>query len=98
MGPAGNGNSWPKPCPLQRPWNLPLKGYQWPFDAGKVAGSSLVDLLVYRERQAGRRVFLDYRANPRGLEGGFEATPAEARDYLERSGALFGTPTSGWSR
>ena len=69
-----------------------LKGYQWPFDAGKVAGSSLVDLLVYRERQAGRRVFLDYRANPRGLEGGFEATPAEARDYLERSGALFGTP------
>lgn len=27
-----------------------LKGYQWPFDARKVAdGSSMIDLLVYRE-------------------------------------------------
>ena len=44
-----------------------LKGYQWPFDAAKVAGfgSSLIDLLVFQETVGrGRRVFLDYRRNP----------------------------------
>ncbi|HEY8720338.1 FAD-binding protein [Pengzhenrongella sp.] len=71
-----------------------LKGYQWPFDIRKAAsGSSLIDLLVYRETVLrGRRVFLDFRSNPMraDLEPG-ELSP-EAREYLERAGVLFGTP------
>lgn len=69
-----------------------LKGYQWPFDVRKAeSGSSLLDLLVYRERvQKGRRVFLDFREN--GGDFSFEALSEEAREYLKKSGALFGTP------
>ena len=69
-----------------------LKGYQWPFDTQKVEGSSLVDLLVHRETSLGRRVFLDFRQNPQGLEQGFAALSHEAREYLERSGASQPTP------
>ena len=69
-----------------------LKGYQWPFDVRKVPeGSSIVDLLVHKETsEKGRRVFLDFRSNPQNLD--FDALSVEAKDYLERSGALFGTP------
>ncbi len=69
-----------------------LKGYQWPFDPRKVVGgSSIVDILVYIETVLkGRRVFLDYRMNP--AEFDFGGLSREAREYLERSGALFGTP------
>ena len=69
-----------------------LKGYQWPFDTRKVNGSSQVDLLVAAEIKKGNRVYLDYTRNPKGLENGFTVLPAEAYDYLARSGALFGTP------
>ncbi len=69
-----------------------LKGYQWPFDTRKVEGSSKVDLLVAAEIKRGNRVYLDYTRNPKGLEKGFSVLPAEAYDYLARSGALFGTP------
>jgi succinate dehydrogenase/fumarate reductase flavoprotein subunit len=75
------------------------KGYQWPFDPRRVRGhgSSLVDLLVYRERVARqRRVFLDFTRN---FEGGgavapfsAEALHDEARAYLERCGATGATP------
>ena len=68
-----------------------LKGYQWPFDVRKVPdGSSIIDLLVHKETASGRRVWLDFRSNPEGLD--FKAVSAEAREYLKRSGALFGTP------
>lgn len=71
-----------------------LKGYQWPFDIRKALdGSSLVDLLVYRETVLrGRRVFLDFRRNP--VQEQFDPTllSPEAHDYLERAGVLFGTP------
>ena len=69
-----------------------LKGYQWPFDTKKVNGSSQVDLAVTAEIKAGKRVFLDYTANPKGLENGFSVLSREAYTYLENSGALFGTP------
>ena len=69
-----------------------LKGYQWPFDTRKIDGSSQVDLLVAAEIKQGNRVFLDFTRNPKGLEGGFSVLPREAFIYLERSGALFGTP------
>ena len=69
-----------------------LKGYQWPFDTRKIGGSSEIDLLVAAEIKRGNRVFLDYTGNPRGLENGFSVLPEEAYRYLEKSGALFGTP------
>ena len=72
-----------------------LKGYQWPFDCKKVAdGSSVIDLLVYRERaMLGRRVYLDFTKNPFGITNiDFESLIPEAYDYLKRAGACFGTP------
>lgn len=71
-----------------------LKGYQWPFDVRKAAdGSSLIDLLVYRETVLrGRRVFLDFRSNPVRAELDPSALAPEARDYLEAAGVLSGTP------
>jgi len=72
-----------------------LKGYQWPFDSSKVlTGSSVIDLLVYRQCVLlGRRVYLDFRANPFGLtEIDFDRLAPEARDYLHGAGACFGTP------
>ena len=69
-----------------------LKGYQWPFDTRKTEGSSKVDILVAEQIKQGNRVYLDFTKNPKGLERGFAALPTEAYTYLERSGALFGTP------
>lgn len=71
-----------------------LKGYQWPFDIRKARdGSSLIDLLVYRETVLrGRRVFLDFRSNPVQEEFDPSVLSAEAHEYLEKAGVLFGTP------
>jgi succinate dehydrogenase/fumarate reductase flavoprotein subunit len=70
-----------------------LKGYQWPFDVNKVKdGSSVIDILVDMERRKGRRVFLDYGRNPGGREPDFAALAPEARDYLRKTDACFGTP------
>ena len=66
-----------------------LKGYEWPFDPAKP--SSQIDRLVYREiHERGRRVFLDFRRDPAGLN--LESLSGEARQYLGRSGALLPTP------
>lgn len=72
-----------------------LKGYQWPFDSKKVLeGSSVIDLLVYREcviRK--RRVYLDFTKNPFGiLNIDFKKLSEEAYEYLFKAGAVFGTP------
>lgn len=69
------------------------KGYEWPFDSRKaLSGSSRVDLLVYREAVLrGRRVFLDFRSNPFGGID-YSALAPEAREYLEKAGACFGSP------
>lgn len=70
-----------------------LKGYQWPFDVRKVAdGSSIIDILVYLENCKGRRVYLDYRTNPVNGNFTYEELEPEAREYLQRAGACFGTP------
>lgn len=71
-----------------------LKGYQWPFDARKVSGgSSMIDLLVYREICVrGRRVWLDYRENPGGEAIDFQALSQETREYLKKAGACQETP------
>lgn len=69
-----------------------LKGYQWPFDPKKAeSGSSLIDMLVYRECvEKGRRVFLDFTRNPFDLD--FSKLSGEAYNYLNCAGATFGTP------
>ncbi len=72
-----------------------LKGYQWPFDSRKVMeGSSVIDLLVYREcvlRK--RRVYLEFTKNPFGLtEIDYSRLNDEVRTYLEKAEACFGTP------
>lgn len=69
-----------------------LKGYQWPFDTKKVEGSSKIDILVAQQIKQGNKVYLDFTKNPKGLENGFSVLPTEAYTYLEKSGALFGTP------
>ena len=72
-----------------------MKGYQWPFDVNKArGGSSVIDLLVYRECvMRGRRVYLDYTKNPFGMESvEFDRLSDEARGYLEKADACFGTP------
>lgn len=72
-----------------------LKGYQWPFDSKKVlSGSSVIDLLVYRECVLrGRKVYLDFTKNPFGMtELPYQKLPREARDYLTQADVCFGTP------
>jgi succinate dehydrogenase/fumarate reductase flavoprotein subunit len=70
-----------------------LKGYQWPFDPGKIAGegSSLVDLAIYIEKHVrGNRVYIDYLHNPAGFSP--DAIDETAREYLAKSNALGASP------
>ena len=67
-----------------------LKGYQWPFDTRKLEGSSRVDLLVAEQIKLGRKVYLDFTRDPKGLV--LSELEREAYDYLERSGSLQSTP------
>lgn len=69
-----------------------LKGYQWPFDPNQVEnyGSSLIDLLVQKETASGRKVYVDFSRNPAGFSQ--DKLTSEAREYLERSGAMAATP------
>jgi len=75
-----------------------LKGYQWPFDTGKISGfgSSLIDLLVHREKaEKGRRVFVDFRKNIswKGKELFLRnKLDPEVRHYLVSSGSMQSTP------
>ncbi|MBW8038719.1 MAG: FAD-binding protein [Planctomycetes bacterium] len=78
--------------------NIFLKGYQWPFDPQRIADhqSSLIDILVFRERQNGRRVFMDFLHNPVGSDSmkqfDIDSLEPEALEYLKKTGALQGTP------
>lgn len=78
--------------------NIFLKGYQWPFHSARIQnqGSSLIDIAVHREIDAGRRVFMDFMHNPTPAADMAAFSIAElgdeARIYLERSGALQNTP------
>lgn len=74
-----------------------LKGYQWPFDVRKVSGfgSSFIDLLVFKEREKGRKVFIDFTRNLT-WEGSHVFRPEkldpEVHSYLNRSESLKQTP------
>lgn len=75
-----------------------LKGYQWPFDPRKISdhGSSLIDLLVFKESvEEERRVFIDFRNNPSwGNNESFmpDKLNSEVRHYLESSDAMKSLP------
>lgn len=71
------------------------KGYEWPFDSRKLnGGSSVIDLLVYRETvMRGRKVYLDFRNNPCMLNDvPFDSLNEEAYDYLKNADVLHGKP------
>ena len=75
-----------------------MKGYQWPFDSEKLSGfgSSMIDLLVWREKsEKGRRVYIDFRRNV-SWNGKDIFLPEEldpdVRHYLFSSGSMQVTP------
>lgn len=74
--------------------NIFRKGYQWPFHATRMLdfGSSLVDLAITRENQAGRRVFMDFNRNPLPVPGdlpfSLDRLDADVTAYLSRAGAV----------
>ncbi len=73
--------------------NIFRKGYQWPFHATRMLDfqSSLVDLAIYRESAAGRRVFMDFNRNPLPVPGDLPFDPGrlddDVRSYLRSAGA-----------
>lgn len=70
-----------------------LKGYQWPFDVRKTDGSSVIDLIIHHETvELGRKVYMDFRTDPKGLHADFSGLAQETYDYLANSGALLATP------
>lgn len=78
--------------------NLFRKGYQWPFHATRMLdfGSSLVDLAISRENQAGRRVFMDFNRNPQPVPGdlpfSLDRLDGDVSAYLGAAGAVQGLP------
>ncbi len=78
--------------------NVFRKGYQWPFHATRMLdfGSSLVDLAIYREGAAGRRVFMDFNRNPVAVPGdlpfSLDRLDADVSTYLQTAGAHQDTP------
>jgi succinate dehydrogenase/fumarate reductase flavoprotein subunit len=78
--------------------NIFLKGYQWPFDPQRISNhrSSLIDILVFRERQKGKRVFMDFLHNPIGSDlmkqFNIDDLEPEALEYLKKTDALQDTP------
>lgn len=65
-----------------------LKGYQWPFDAGRANASAAVDRAVKAVCDAGGHAYMDFTRDP--LTGGFEGLSEETRSYLANCGALVG--------
>jgi succinate dehydrogenase / fumarate reductase, flavoprotein subunit len=78
--------------------NIFRKGYQWPFHATRMLdfGSSLFDLAVFRESQAGRKAFMDFNRNPLAVPGDaefdLERVDPDVHAYLKSSGALLEKP------
>ncbi|WP_417525297.1 FAD-binding protein [Marinovum sp.] len=73
--------------------NVFRKGYQWPFHASRMLDfrSSLVDLAIFRETQAGRRVFMDFNRNPAPMPGdapfSLDRLDDDVTRYLRDAGA-----------
>jgi hypothetical protein len=58
-------------APRELASNIFRKGYQWPIHATRMLdfGSSLVDLAIYNESQAGRTIYMDFNRNPLPVPG-----------------------------
>ncbi|MGG6898619.1 FAD-binding protein [Rhizobium sp. BR 315] len=73
--------------------NVFRKGYQWPFHSTRMLdfGSSLVDLAIFRESAAGRRVFMDFNRNPLPVPGDLpfdlNRLDDDVKRYLGNAGA-----------
>lgn len=78
--------------------NVFRKGYQWPFHSTRMLdfGSSLVDLAIYRETAAGRRVFMDFNRNPLPVPGDLpfdlERLDDDVKSYLGNAAATQDLP------
>lgn len=78
--------------------NIFRKGYQWPFHSTRMLdfGSSLVDLAIFRESAAGRRVFMDFNRNPLAVPGdlpfSLDRLDADVSSYIENAGAMTELP------
>jgi succinate dehydrogenase / fumarate reductase, flavoprotein subunit len=78
--------------------NVFRKGYQWPFHASRMLdfGSSLVDLAIFRETQAGRAVLMDFSRNPEPVPGdapfSLDRLDDDVRGYLANNEALLPSP------
>jgi succinate dehydrogenase / fumarate reductase flavoprotein subunit len=78
--------------------NLFRKGYQWPFHATRMLefGSSLIDLAIFRQAAAGRRVFMDFNRNPLPVPGdlpfSLDRLDDDVRQYLGNAGARQAQP------
>ncbi|WP_323768022.1 FAD-binding protein [Marinovum sp.] len=78
--------------------NVFRKGYQWPFHASRMLDfrSSLVDLAIFRETQAGRRVFMDFNRNPLPVPGdvpfSLDRLDDDVSRYLRNAGADHALP------
>lgn len=78
--------------------NIFRKGYQWPFHATRMLDfrSSLIDLAIYRESAAGRRVYLDFNRNPLPVPGDLPFSLArldgDVAAYLGKAGAVQESP------
>ncbi|MDQ8196935.1 FAD-binding protein [Pelagicoccus enzymogenes] len=74
------------------------KGYQWPFHSTRMLdyGSSLLDLAVFLEQKAGRKVYLDFLRNPDPVNEGetfsLDDLDPDVRAYLENNEALYELP------
>ncbi len=74
-----------------------LKGKHWAFSAPQLQnmGPSLIDIAVYNETAAGRRVFVDFSQNVKGEKIGqfnISQLEPEAREFLEKNTAQEFTP------
>jgi hypothetical protein len=78
--------------------NVFRKGYQWPSHATRMLnfGSSLVDLGIVKETQAGRKVLMDFNRNPLPVPGDAEfdlgRLDPDVRAYLKSAEALLEKP------
>lgn len=74
------------------------KGYQWPFHSARMLDyrSSLFDLAVFLECQAGRKVYLDFLRNPEPVNESesfsLDDLDPDVRSYLENNDALLELP------
>ena len=73
--------------------NIFRKGYQWPFHATRMLNyqSSLIDLAIYKETTAGRRVFMDFNRNPENVPSdlpfSLDRLDDDVSTYLQNVGA-----------